>query len=164
MTTFSATTRSAAVVAADRAAVWAVLTDPVLLCKLTPLVQKIDADGDVWRWHLMRISALGVGISPKFTERMRFDEQRRIEYTHEPPKGRSEHSGADGWYELSDVDGGTRLEISLTLCVDVPLPKLAAPAVQRIMKATMERTGERFSRNLLKHLGVTGTPFSAATR
>ena len=153
MTSFSATTRSEAVVAAGRPAIWAVLTDPVLLPELTPLLRRIDTDGDLWRWHLVRLSVLGVGISPVFTERMRFVEGSRIDYSHEPPPGVTERTGAEGQYLLSDLDGGTLLAISLTLHVDLPLSRLAAPAVTGVMRATMQRMGDRFSVNLLRHLG-----------
>jgi carbon monoxide dehydrogenase subunit G len=161
MNRFSATTESEAVVAAERSAIWAALTDPVLLPKLTPLLQRIETDGDVWRWHMLGIAVLGVGISPIFTERMRFDEGRRIDYSHEPPKGVIERTGAEGWYALSDVQGGTRLAISLTLHVELPLSKVAAPAVTRVMKGTMQRTGDRFSTNLLHHLRVEGAALPA---
>ena len=156
MSQFSATTASEAVVPTGRSEIWAVLTDPVLLPKLTPLLRRIETRGDLWRWYMVGISVMGVGISPCFTERMRFDEERRIDYSHEPPKGTVERTGAEGWYELSDARGGTRLTISLTLCVDLPLPRLAAPAVTRVIKGTMERTGDRFSANLLRYLGVEG--------
>lgn len=154
MNTFTATTASQAVVAAERTAIWAVLTDPVLLPRLTPLLREIDTDGDLWRWHLVKLSVLGVGINPVFTERMVFDEGRRIDYTHEPPAGVSERTGAEGWYELTDDPDGTCLRISLTLHVELPLSRLARPAVTGVMKATMQRMGERFSTNLLNHLGV----------
>jgi carbon monoxide dehydrogenase subunit G len=162
MTKFTANTTSVAVVPARRAAIWKALTDPTLLPKLTPLLQRIDADGELWKWHMHSISALGASIRPAFTERMTFLDGHRIEYTHEPPKGTTEWSGAEGWYQLTDVDGGTRLEISLTLCIDVPLPRAAGPAVRRIMKSTMDRTGDRFAKNLLKHLGLTNGEFVAA--
>ena len=156
MNRFSATTESEAVVPAERTAIWAALTDPVLLPKLTPLLRRIDADGDLWHWQMMRIAALGVSISPNFTERMRFDPERRIDYSHEPPAGVVERTGASGHYHLADAAGGTRLAISLRLDVELPLPTLAAPAVTRVMQGAMQRTGERFSANLLRHLGVTG--------
>ncbi len=162
MTRFSATTTDEAVVAAERSALWAALTDPVLLPKLTPLLQRIEADGEIWRWSMTSISALGVSIRPAFTERMSFVPLRRIEYTHTPPPGVTEWSGAEGWYDLSDADGGTKLAISLTLCIDVPLPKAAGPAVRRIMKSTMDRTGDRFSKNLIAH--VSATPRGADVR
>ena len=40
---------------------------------------------------------------------MAFDAPDRIEYTHAPAAGRAERTGADGWYKLTEVDGGTRL-------------------------------------------------------
>ena len=49
---------------------------------------------------------------------------------------------------------GTALKISLTLEVELPLPRRAAPAVRRVMQATMTRMGDRFSTNLLRHLGL----------
>ena len=157
MSTFSATTDSEAVVPADREAIWAALTDPVLLPKLTPLLRSIEADGDRWRWEMSRVSVLGVTLSPSFTEQMSFDAPHRIEYTHAPPPGRTERTGADGWYELTEVRGGTRLRISLTLHVELPLARAARPAVIRVMKAVMMRTGERFATNLLAHLDVPAT-------
>lgn len=152
MTRFSATTASRAVVPAGRGDIWAVLTDPDLLPRLTPLLRRIDARGDRWTWHLAGLEVLGVGITPVFTERMRWQPEHRIDYTHEPPPGVSEQAGAEGWYLLSDVADGTRLEISLTLRVDLPLPKLAGPAVRGVMAATMRAMGDRFAANLLEHL------------
>jgi carbon monoxide dehydrogenase subunit G len=154
VTKFQSSVESVADISAERAAVWKALTDPALLPKLTPLLRNVHANGDIWCWQMMRIAALGVSVSPSFTEKMIFDEMTRIEYTHQPPAGSRERAGAEGVYELSDVDGGTHLQIKLTLCVDLPLPKAAAPAVRRIMKGTMNRTGDRFSANLLKHLGA----------
>jgi carbon monoxide dehydrogenase subunit G len=153
---FSATTASQAVVAADRADIWAVLVDPEMLVKLTPLLRSIETDGDTWRWSMVKISALGLSIDPTFTERMRFEEGRRIDYSHEPPPGSLERLGADGCYVLSDVDGGTHLEISLTLQVELPLARLARPAVNRVISGLVRRTGDKFSANLLRHLREQG--------
>jgi len=154
MTRFSAVTESDAVVAAARPAIWRALTDPDLLVRLTPLLRRIDADpdGEHWRWHMAGLEVLGVGISPVFTERMRFTPRTRIDYTHEPPPGVVEQAGARGSYELSDVPGGTLLSIRLALEVDLPLPRLAAPAVRRVMEATMRVMGDLFAANLLEHL------------
>ncbi|MGD9988087.1 CoxG family protein [Pseudonocardia sp.] len=152
MHTFT-TTRTAEVdVPADRGALWAALTDPDLLARLTPLLRGIDADGDVWRWHLAGVSVLGVGISSSFTEKMTFDPQRRIGYTHSPAPGVVERTGADGWYSLDDAPGGTRLGIGLTLRVELPLTRIAAPAVVTAMNATLQRTGDRFTANLVRHV------------
>ncbi len=156
MNRFSATNDSEAVVAADREAIWKALTDPDVLPRLTPLLRNIETDGDLWRWELSRIGVLGASISPSFTERMHFDEPEKISYTHEPPAGRHERAGAEGWYLLSEIDEGTHLRISLTLSVDLPLAKAAGPAVRRVMESAMARTGERFAVNLLRHLGVRG--------
>lgn len=155
MHTFTTTRRSEIVVAADRGALWTALTDPDLLARLTPLLRRIDADGDVWRWHMAGLSVLGVGISPSFTERMTFDPLRRIGYAHSPPPGVVERAGADGWYSLGDAPGGTRLGIGLTLGVALPLARIAAPAVVSAMNATLQATGDRFTANLLRHLGAT---------
>ena len=170
MARFSAVNLSEAVVAAPRHAIWQVLTDPLLLPELTPLLRRIDVDPDDpdrWEWHMAGLSVLGVGISPVFTERMTFTTDDdgagvRIDYTHEPPAGSTEFTGAEGIYELSDVPGGTCLKIRLELEVELPLPALSRPAVTRIMQATIRRMGERFSANLLRHLGVTEPPVQVA--
>ena len=141
MNRFEATNHSDAVVPADREAIWAALTDPEVLPRLTPLLHQIDTDGDLWRWHLTRFTILGIGLAPRFTEKMTFDAPRRIEYTHQPPRGRSEPAG-------------TRLEILLTMHVDLPLARAARPAVTRVMRSMMQHTGERFAANLLRHLKV----------
>lgn len=154
MATFSATTRSQAVVAADGPRIWAALTDPHLLVRLTPLLTGIDADGDIWRWHLTSIAALGVGITPVFTEQMTFTPTSRIVFAHRPPPGVHEYAGVEGHYELEPAEHGTRLTVELAMSVELPLPRLSAPAVQRVMSATMSRTGDRFSANLLRYLGL----------
>jgi carbon monoxide dehydrogenase subunit G len=152
---FTASVKSAADVSADREAVWKALTDPDLLARLTPLLQSIRADGDLWTWTMIRIAALGVAICPSFTEKMTFDDGQRIDYTHAPPPGTKERAGAEGSYVLADVPGGTHLEMEMTLRVDLPLPRTARPAVQRVMRGTIDRTGQRFWTNLLAHLGAT---------
>lgn len=154
MTRFTATNDSKAIVGADRRVIWNVLTDPRLLTKLTPPLRAIDVDGDHWRWHLVRLSVAGVGVSTTFTERMQFDEGRRIGFCHEPPKGATERTGVDGFYLLDDAEGGTELHIRLTMHVELPLSRLAEPVVVGTMSRAMAHTGDRFATNLLKHLGV----------
>ena len=154
MNRFSATTNSEAVVAAPRDDIWAALTDPEVLPDLTPLLRHIETDGDLWLWQMQKIGVLGASITPSFTERMVFDPPHRIEYTHAPPSGRPERAAAEGWYELTEVDGGTHLRISLTFFVDLPLARAAGPAVRRVMERAMQHTGDRFAANLLRHLGV----------
>ncbi|MEO7059137.1 MAG: hypothetical protein ABI083_05430 [Lapillicoccus sp.] len=151
---FSATTTTTADVRAGRQAIWAALTDPQVLTTLTPLLHHIETDGDLWRWELTAIAILGVKVNPTFTERMHFTEEARIDYTHEPPAGTHEHAGADGWYTLHHSELGTRLGISLTLHVDLPLSRLTAPAVQQVMRSAMQVTGDRFGANLERHLGL----------
>ena len=157
MATFSASTRAQADVDADRADIWAALTDPALVARLTPFVKSIEPDGDHWFWTMSGFDVLGRSIAPAFTERMVFDEPRRIEFHHEPPDGATERAGVNGWYDLSDGPGGTtRLETKLDICLDAPLPRLSAPAVRTAMKGVMATMGDRFSKNLLAHLGVRG--------
>lgn len=124
---FSATTESEAIVTEDRAAIWAALTDPVVLTALTPLLRHIEVHDDVWRWELTNFPVLGLAVDARFTERMRFTPGRRIDFDHEPPTGVVEHAGADGWYALGEVAGGTHLAISLTLHVELPCPGWLRP-------------------------------------
>ena len=152
MNRFSATTDDQAVVPADREAIWAALTDPEVLPRLTPLLRHIEADGDLWRWELTRIPVLGLSISPSFTERMVFDAPQRIEFTHEPPAGRRERTAVEGWYQLDEVPDGTHLHIRLTITVELPLARAAGPAVRKVIETVMRHTGDRFSANLLRHL------------
>jgi carbon monoxide dehydrogenase subunit G len=155
MATFSATTSAQADVAADRIEIWKALVDPGLVAGLTPFVRRISADGDHWHWELSGLELLGRKLAPAFTERMVFDEGRRIEFHHEPPEGVTERAGVNGWYDLSDGPGGaTRLETRLEICLEAPLPKVSGPAVRAAMKGVMATMGDRFSKNLLDHLGV----------
>ncbi|QWC86190.1 SRPBCC family protein [Nocardioidaceae bacterium] len=152
MTTFSATNDSTAVVDASREEIWAILTDPEELPRLTPNLERIDADGDTWVWHMSRMPILGTSLAPSFTETMSFDEPSRIEFTHTPPEGSTERAGAEGVYDLQETDGGTELSISLTITVDLPLPKLSKGAVTRVMNRVISRMGDRFADNLLQRL------------
>ena len=155
MTRFSADTRAQAVVAAPQDAIWDALTDPDLVARLTPFVRRIGGKGRHWRWDLAGLSVLGVGFSPSFTELMEYDEPRRIDFRHDPPAGVSERAAVAGWYELEEVEDGTLLTTSLEVTVDLPLPRASRPAVRAAMTAVLAQMGERFSRNLLDHLGTT---------
>jgi carbon monoxide dehydrogenase subunit G len=148
---FSARDRSTEVVHADQGDLWAALTDPELLPQLTPYLHSIDVDGDLWRWNMVRIPVLGVSIAPSFTERMSFDEPRRIGFTHDPQSG-PEKAGVEGTYLLEQVNGGTRLSIDIDICVDLPLPGMARGAVERAMRGVIAAMGRRFAANLLRHL------------
>jgi carbon monoxide dehydrogenase subunit G len=154
MTRFSTSVESTAVVKAPQKDIWAALTDPDLLPKLTPFLRNVKADGDLWTWELQKIPVLGVDLVPVFTERMTFDEPSRIDYAHEEPKGADERAGVNGWYQLREVSGGTELKIRLEVEVQLPLAKAFGPAVRGVMKGVIATMGQRFSANLLKHLHV----------
>jgi carbon monoxide dehydrogenase subunit G len=165
VTRFEATNRSEADVPAPREKIWEVVTSPDLLAKLTPVIDRITADGDVWRWQLGTISALGASVTPSFTEHMHFDDGHRLSYEHRPEDDRRERAGANGTYVLSDLDdGGTHLAVDLTLHVDLPLPGLSRRAVEGVMRATMARAGQRFAENLYAHLGLPGSPRPRSAR
>jgi carbon monoxide dehydrogenase subunit G len=149
---FSATTSSQADVAAGRGEVWDVLTDPDALAELTPLLRRIEVDGDLWRWCFTQVPLLGLAVTPAFTERMRFLEQERIDYEHAPPPGSHERFGVEGWYTLEDAAEGTRLSVSMTVRVQLPLARVAAPAVTRVMDTVLARTGDGFSKNFERRL------------
>ncbi|RLV48577.1 hypothetical protein D9V37_14535 [Nocardioides mangrovicus] len=152
MTWFEASNHSTAVVPATREDVWAVLVDPQLLPRLTPFLTRIDVDGDHWRWEMTRIPVLSTSFEPSFTEQMTFTDRERIEWKHDPPAGRRERAGVAGWYALADADGGTRLEIQLSVRADLPLPRVAKPAVTTAMKSVIAGMGKKFGDNLLHHL------------
>jgi carbon monoxide dehydrogenase subunit G len=154
VTRFSADTRAEAVVGAPRAEIWAALTDPGLVAELTPFVKSIREDGDHWHWQLAGLSVLGIGVAPTFTEKMTYDEPSRIDFRHDPPPGGTERSAVEGWYSLEEVDRGTRLVTALEITLDLPLPRASGRAVRATMGKVIDQMGERFSRNLLAHLGA----------
>ena len=154
MTIFTATNTSNGVVAADRSAIWRLLTDPAKLAAMTPLLDHIEADCDRWRWVMTRIPILGISVAPAFTERMTFTQEERIEFTHAPTGGKPERASAEGTYLLTEVDGGTHLAIDLTLCVELPLPRVAKRAVDGVMDKVMAHMGDRFAANLDRELGL----------
>jgi carbon monoxide dehydrogenase subunit G len=152
MTTFSASKHAVAVVEAEQKEIWAALVDPALMARLTKYVKRITEDGDTWRWELSGLEVLGRSIAPAFTERMVFEEPDRIEFHHDPPT-RREPAGVNGWYQLTALpDGATRLETDMSICVDLPLPRVSARAVERVMRSVLDSMGDGFSTNLLKHL------------
>jgi carbon monoxide dehydrogenase subunit G len=153
VTAFSTRDISTAVVAAPRADIWALVSDPTTLAELTPLIDSIDQSDDLWTWRLKGISALGVSVAPSFTERMRLVEPASIDFRHDPPT--SELAGAHGTYQLTEIDpASTELHIDITLCADLPLPGLARKAVEKVMATMMRRTGDAFAANLYDRLGI----------
>jgi carbon monoxide dehydrogenase subunit G len=159
MARFESRNVSEADVAAPREKIWASVSSPACLGRLTPLIDTIVADGDLWRWSLKSISALGMQTKLSFTERMTFEEGRSIIFEHHPPDGTVERAGARGTYTLADLDdGGTHLSVDITLHVDLPLPAISRRAVERVMASTMARTGKMFAANLDAHLGIGPAP------
>lgn len=152
---FEARNISTAEVPAPVAAIWDVLRSPDQLAELTPLLDGITVSGDHWCWQLGGFSALGVEVSPSFTELMVFDDQSSIEFRHDPPDGTDERAGADGVYTLTSLaPDRTRLEIDIELHVELPLPRASRRPVERIMSSTMVRTGNVFAERLYKRIGV----------
>ena len=159
MARFEATNISEADVPAPRARIWDVVTSPDCLAELTPVIDRITADGDRWRWQLKTISALGARVAPSFTEQMTFDEGHQLTYEHRPPPGSNERAGARGTYTLADLpDGGTHLSVHLTLSIELPLPSISRRAVEGVMSTMMARTGQKFAENLYAHLGLPDQP------
>ena len=155
MATFSTSNRSAATVTADVDAVWDVLTDPALVARLTPFLQTVRPEGEHWVWQMTKVPVLGKSFSFTFRERMDFDPRTRIDFTHDPAPGSKETAGVTGWYALKEHPRGTRLETSMEITVDLPFPGLVRPAVETAMKGVIAVMGQRFSHNLLQHLGAT---------
>ncbi|HEY5419189.1 MAG TPA: SRPBCC family protein [Marmoricola sp.] len=152
MAWFEASNHSEAVVPADRKEVWAALTDPDLLPRLTPFLRHIEVDGDHWRWELAKVPILTTSLTPSFTELMTFTEPTRIEWTHDP-RGRHERVGVEGCYMLEEAPGGgTHLEITIGVKADLPLSRYASPAVTAAMRTVLAGMGKRFGDNLLRHL------------
>ena len=155
MGTFTASTTAQAVVAAPRQRIWDALADPAVVAGLTPFVRSITAQGDHWTWELSGLEVAGLKVASRFTERMVLREPERIEFHHDPPSGTQERSGVEGWYALAeDQPGSTRLATSLQITLDLPLPRLSSPAVTTAMKGVTATMGDRFSANLLRHLGI----------
>ena len=155
MPEFEARNVSEADVSAPRERIWALVSSPSSLADLTPFVAAITPDGDRWWWQMKSISILGVRVEPTFTELMAFEEGRRISFEHQPPPGSTERAGAKGTYVLEDGPGNsTHLKIDITLHVELPLPRISRPAVERVMATTMAKTGDRFARNLYARLGL----------
>lgn len=153
MTTFSGRNASSATLRSPIDAVWAVLVDPELLARLTPQVERIEANGDRWRWTMSSIPVLSMSIAPSFTEIMRFEEPTRIEYHHDPACAH-ERAAAEGVYTLApSADGGTHVSIDITITVDLPIPRIMRSAVETTMNVVIAGIGRGFSERLLRHLG-----------
>ncbi len=152
MTWFTATRTSEAVVTAEQQQVWDVLNDPAEVARLTPLVRRIEVDGDHWRWIMEEIPGLGISLAPAFTVLIETDEPSCITFTHDPPDGTKERAAVEGSYGLSPHEQGTRLDIEITVRVDLPLSRLAKPAVKAAMNGVLASIGRGFGRNLLDRL------------
>jgi carbon monoxide dehydrogenase subunit G len=151
--TFTTSNRSAATVTAGVDEVWAALTDPALLARLTPFLQRVRPEGeDHWVWEMTKVPVMGTSFSFTFRERMTFDEPHRIDFVHDPAPGARETAGVEGWYRLTPRGENTHLETSLAITVELPFPGLLRPAVTAGMKGVVALMGQRFSAHLLQHL------------
>ena len=157
MTRFTGINNSAGIVTTSRDRVWELLTDPQAVARLTPFVDRIEEDGDLWVWHMSTIPGLPVKFAPTFTERMTFTPTERIEYDHAPQGGR-EPAAVKGWYALEDHEKGTYLEIYLEICIALPLPKAANRMVTGAMSQVMKRMGDRFAERFTAELGAEEIP------
>lgn len=152
MTRFKAHNHSEADVEASPEQIWEALTAPQLITKLTPFLQNIEATEDRWIWTLASIPVLNKQFSPTFTEVMTFEPMERISFSHDPGQTKDK-AGTEGYYLLTPKDDGTtHLIIDLEVSVDLPLPRLAKPAVVTAMNTVMAGMGKRFADNLLKYL------------
>jgi carbon monoxide dehydrogenase subunit G len=152
MTRFSASNSSAATLKSPRDQVWAALTDPKLLPKLTPYLHRIDAEGDRWTWHVTRIPVLGKSIGSTFTEVMTFEEPTRIGFAHDKEKP-DEQTEVHGEYRLAESGTGTQVSIDIEVAVELPFPRAMRRPVERTIATVMAGMGKVFARNLLRHLG-----------
>jgi carbon monoxide dehydrogenase subunit G len=152
MTRFTASNKSAATLKSSRKDIWDALTDPVLLPKLTPYLNRIDVDGDRWTWHVTKVPVLGKNIGSTFTEVMTFDEPKRIGFEHDPQRT-EERTEVSGEYHLEEDGSGTRVSIELGVSVELPFPKAMKRPVEGAISAVMAGMGKRFASNLLRHLG-----------
>lgn len=155
VTRFDARNTSDAILKASVEEVWEILTTPDLLVRFTPNLRRIDAHGSSWTWHLTRIPVLSQAIEPVFTELMEFEEPRRIVFRHDRSKSH-ERAGVDGEYLLEPVTGGTHVCIDLAIWVDLPMPRLARPAVEKVMEGVIAGMGYRFGQNVRRHLQAGG--------
>jgi carbon monoxide dehydrogenase subunit G len=152
MTRFTASNQSAATLKSSRKDVWAALTDPELLPRLTPYLHRIDVDGDRWTWHVAKVPVLGKSIGTTFTEVMTFEEPHRIKYSHDSSRT-DENSAVEGEYVLEEAGSGCHVSIDIGVSVDLPFPRATRRAVEAAMRGVMAAMGRRFAHNLLKHLG-----------
>jgi carbon monoxide dehydrogenase subunit G len=95
MTRFTASNSSEATLKSSRKEVWDALTDPKLLPRLTPYLQRIDVDGDRWTWNVTKVPVLGRSIGNTYTEVIVFEEPDRIEFTHDSARS-DQNSGVEG--------------------------------------------------------------------
>ncbi|GAA1478393.1 hypothetical protein GCM10009623_28390 [Nocardioides aestuarii] len=152
MATFSRSRRDTADVPHPVDAVWELLVDPDAVARLTPMVARIEADGDQWLWCLQGVPLPGRALDLSMLETMSFTPQSRIDFTHGELE-RHLQAGAEGHYGLEPAsDDGTRLTIDLTITARLPIPGVARPAVHTAMSQVLRHMGDRFASNMLREL------------
>ena len=152
MTRFSASNQSAATLRSSRDDIWQALTDPELLPRLTPYLNRIDVADDRWTWHVTRVPILGKSIGSTFTEVMSFEKPDRIGFDPDPART-EELTQVQGEYHLEDDGAGTRVSIEIGVTVELPFPRGMRRPVELAIATVMAGMGRRFASNLLRHLG-----------
>lgn len=153
MTRFSAEVEDVGLVEAPRELVWAVLTDPDRLARMVSQVERIEVLDGHWRWHMRGFAALGVDVRPTFTVRMHLEQEELLRFTHDELPGERDIMGVDGEYRLRDASGGgTCVQITSVVHVELPLPRMVAKGVEKVMLLEMWRTGRGFAESLKREV------------
>ena len=153
LNSFTATRHDVAEVRSSVDEVWALLVQPDVLVRHTPFLHAIDDLGDGrWVWQVGGIRYPGGVFTSSFTERMSFDEPRRIDFVHEPAS-EHEHAGAQGSYVLTPRAEGSTLDIELGVTVRLPAPRASRPVIVKAMDVVIGQMGKAFAHGLLSELG-----------
>lgn len=116
-----------------RTAVWEDVSTVPRIAAAIPEVRRCERNGERWRWELDRYGALGLEVVPAFDVEAAFRPHDRVDFR--PVGDVSEDASGRGWITLADAPAGrTRVEVGVVVEVDVPIPRLLAPALTKIMR------------------------------
>ena len=136
------------VVPRDRAFIWKVLSEPANYEALMPGIEShTETSPGVWRWRFAPQGGFGMSVRPTFSVRYELDGSEAVRFSYVPTSS-GEVTAASGAFAVADAARGTRVTMRLDAQLDLPIPRMLARPMGRLIEARMRAIALGFITNV----------------